>query len=95
MIDIPVTCTCGTPLSEIYETFLFLRAKKYKNHLSKLGIEITPEYLDISTDVGEVQLDDILEMLNLHRSCCRSKIMTTVRLIEYLPIPLSQEIKEK
>lgn len=79
----PVRChTCGKPIAIYHSAFKYLLQQKMTVALSKHAGGVLPEMMALSDEL-QPEMGEILNELNLTRSCCRQKILTAASFSEY------------
>lgn len=82
---IPITCTCGRSLGDIYDAFDAKKRKLIEEKLRKDGLDINPDKLqDMCGDDIYPDLDGILSDYNINMTCCRRTMLTNVNFHELI-----------
>jgi len=79
---IPVRCTCGKSIGAYYAVFVLLRQKRLEKILNKKVAEPMPQMLILSDDMQPV-VGDILDAMNIHKTCCRQKMLTSCNFSDF------------
>jgi DNA-directed RNA polymerase subunit N (RpoN/RPB10) len=72
-----IVCFCGRSLGDIYDVFCLMRQAKYAEAYAAIDSAIDPALIPITESI-QVELVDVFEQLNLHLSCCRTRIQAQV-----------------
>lgn len=72
-----IVCFCNYPLGDIYDAYkMLLRIETLKTlNLVDDGMDIDPSMYMLIEDMPRI-LKNTFEMLNIHRDCCRVRLMT-------------------
>jgi len=82
---IPITCTCGRSLGDIYDAFNAKRKKIIEETLRKNGINVAYDKLqDVSGDDIFPELGKILDDYNIKLTCCRRVLLSSVDFYELM-----------
>jgi len=82
---IPITCTCGRSLGDIYDAFDAKKRKLIEEKFKKEGLDIDPDkLLDMSGDNIFPELNQLLFDYNINNTCCRRIMLTSVNFYELL-----------
>ena len=82
---IPITCTCGRSLGDIYDAFDARKKKLIEDKFKKEGIDINPDKLqDISGDDIYPELNGILSDYHINMICCRRILLSSVNFHELI-----------
>jgi len=82
---IPITCTCGRSIGDIYDAFDARRRKLIEEKFKKEDIKVTPDkLLDITGDDINVELNQIFVDYHIDMICCRRILLTSVNFYDLM-----------
>ena len=80
---IPITCTCGRSLGDIYDAFIAKKKKMIESKFQKDGIDVNPDKLqDMSGDDIFPELGELLTNYHITMTCCRRILLTSVNFVD-------------
>ena len=74
----PIVCSCGNSLGDLSDAYKLLRYKKITAALKAMGKTTPAPDMYATIEALNIHLDDELNQLGLHMTCCRMAMLTAV-----------------
>lgn len=68
-----ILCTCGRSIGDLYELYIAMRRELIDEAGMKEYLPIYAQEID-----SKIKTSEILDNLNLHKLCCRTKMITFI-----------------